>query len=375
MTGVNFRNLGHVEVEFDEGIPIIALRGNNESGKSSVIKLVGTVGGNLWRTKQNRYVKTGASGFAGLLQLEDGTKVVRKRTKETNSYSCVLSCGTRRDANKLENEIPDFIAAVMGFARDRETKASLQVRTYEDPLLFVTTTDGENYKIINNAISNLEVRDASIAAKADATKLGGVAEVKRNAVNVYQKQAEEVKLFNTENMEVLLGALKRADEMSDLFNEALEAKVVVDSFNENTAAKLAEIEGLDVELITLFTEAVQSLNEVRAIKTADVNALETLDIQVLTDFTEAVEFLNEARGYKARAVPDEVRDIDVTVITDFMEIIELKKQIAELTASINKKQEGIDKVDALLKASGANVVACDKCGNDVVFMATVGTGA
>src|SRR5690606_18553076 len=156
--------------------PIVALVGTNESGKSSIIKAFGAAAGNLWRTRQNQNIRSGTDGFAVLVELEDGTKVLRKKSSNINGYTLVTGDGQRRDATKIDVEIPDFIQAVMGLFRDPETKECLQFRTCDDPLLFVQTTDGQNYKAVHNAINNFEVREATNKAKADASNLATQAE-------------------------------------------------------------------------------------------------------------------------------------------------------------------------------------------------------
>ena len=85
---VNFRSIGSIDIDMSSS-PIVALVGTNESGKSSIIKAFGAAAGNLWRTRQNQNVRSGTDGFAVLVELEDGTKVLRKKSSNINGYTLV----------------------------------------------------------------------------------------------------------------------------------------------------------------------------------------------------------------------------------------------------------------------------------------------
>lgn len=294
-TAVNFRSIGKIEIDMSDS-PIVVLSGTNESGKSSVIKALGATLGNLWRTKQNHYIRTGTEGFAGLLELDDDTKVLRKKSDSINSYTLATANGQRRVANKIDVEVPDFIEAVMGLFRDPETRECLQVRTCEDPLLFVDTTDGQNYKAMHNAINNLDVREATNKAKSDVSRLGEEANAARSEVAVYKKQLAELPLLDIDYLKVVLAALERAVGISAKFDEALKHAELVASLDvDGVSEKLQKCNTVDAEAVRLYNEAMRHLTTVKIASNEQIHQCKTVNADALRLFTEALRHQEAVR--------------------------------------------------------------------------------
>ena len=368
---VNFRSLGNVEIDMADS-PIVALTGTNESGKSSIIKAFGAAAGNLWRTKQNQNVRTGTDGFAVLVELEDGTKVLRKKSSSINGYTLVTADGQRRDATKIDVEIPDYIEAVMGVFRDPETRECLQVRTCDDPLLFVNTTDGQNYKAIHNAINNLDVREATVKAKADATSLLAQANKKRDEVEVYKKQLAELPLLDTDYLKVVLSALERASQISAIFDEARKNAELLEVLDgDGDAKKLKKCKTVDPEPLRLFTDALRHLNTAKEAKERSYDGVETVDATPLSIFERGLKYASELNVLRTYDVPDTVLSVNVEVLPLFEKAKSYVKTIDETTQSIDKLTAGIDTVTNALKASGMQVVICDNCGHDMAVPVTM----
>lgn len=401
---VNFRSIGSIDIDMSSS-PIVALVGTNESGKSSIIKAFGAAAGNLWRTRQNQNVRSGTDGFAVLVELEDGTKVLRKKSSNINGYTLVTGDGQRRDATKIDVEIPDFIQVVMGLFRDPETKECLQFRTCDDPLLFVQTTDGQNYKAVHNAINNFEVREATNKAKADASNLAAQAEKKRAEIEVYKKQLAELPLLDTDYLKVVLSALERASGVSVLFDEALKNLKLVESLDGDGAAKkLKKCKTVDAEAVRLFTDAMRHLNTVKEAKERSYDNVDTVDASVLPLFEKARKYASELKVLDGYTVPDTVLSVNggvlplferglkyvrelkalgtyavpdtvVAINADALALFEKAKayasNVSELTDSIDKLMSGIETVTNVLKASGMQVVVCDNCGHEMAVPLTV----
>ncbi len=386
---VNVRSIGAAQIEFTK--PIIALTGTNESGKSSFIRAIGMVAGNLWRTKQGQYIRTGQEGLAVLLELEDGTKILRKKAAEVNAYTLVMPDGSRRDANKIATDIPDFVTAVMGMSRDPETGESLQVRTYDDPLLFVGTTDGQNYKVLHNAINNLDVREATNKAKADAARLAGEASEKRKEAELYNRQLSEIPLLDTVYLETVLSATERAAMISEKFDAALKALKDTQDYVDNTqqlvtvnptifrllteAKRHLDVlkadsvitdgaETVDIRVLSRFIQAKQHLMTVRDCNTVDVPAeVKPIPGRVLSLFSQARQHQKTIRDCDATDVPSEVKTVSVEALSLFERAIQCAKEAREAGEMVAKLTDYIDRVSAAIKASGVRVVRCDQCGN------------
>ncbi len=393
---VNFRSIGSIEIDMTDS-PIVALTGTNEGGKSSIIYAFGAAAGNLRRTKHNQYIRTGTDGWASLIELENATKVLRKKSSSLNGYTLVTADGQRRDATKIDVEVPDYIEAVMGLFRDPETKECLQVRTCDDPLLFVNTTDGQNYKAMHNAINNLDVREASVKAKADASALLAEAEKKRSEVDIYKKQLAELPLLDTDYLKIVLSALERASEISAKFDSARKSAELVASLDGvGDAKKLKKCKTVDAEAVRLFTDALRHLDIVRT-NTAEVEQCETISVEVVNGFADAMRYLKtmreadavcydnvdvvdvtpiavferglkfiaDVKASRAYEVPDTVTTITAEALPLFEKALGFIETIKETTASIEKLTAGIKTVSTALKASGMRVISCENCGHDI----------
>ena len=157
----NFRNLGDVTLDFTDS-PIISLIGEIESGKTSVVKSFGVFAAHQSPKYQKYYIRTGTPGFGVAIELEDGTLVTRIKTDTANRYTVSKGDTVIWQAQKLESTVPKAVQDVMGLLEERETKELLQIRTYEDQLLFVITSASTNYKVMYEA---LKVKNISNAVK------------------------------------------------------------------------------------------------------------------------------------------------------------------------------------------------------------------
>lgn len=364
---VNFRSLGSVEIDLTDS-PIVALTGTNEGGKSSIIRAFGAAASNMWRTKQNQYIRTGTDGFAVLLELEDGTKVLRKKSSSLNSFTLVRPDGQRIDATKIDVEVPDYIEAVMGMFRDPETRENLQVRTCDDPLIFVNTTDGQNYKAVHNAINNLDVREATIKAKSDASGLLEKANKKRDEVDVYKKQLLELPLLDTDYLRVVLSALERGKRISAQFDEAKRNVTLLDNLDgEGDAKKLKKCKIVDAEAMRVYTDAMRHLAVAREADAVCYDEVGVVDTAPIPLFERGLKYKADVKASSISEIPNTVLAISTEVLPLFEKARNHKSVIAEASESYAKLVDGIKKVTEAIKTSGIRVVSCDKCGNDIAI--------
>jgi hypothetical protein len=356
---INARSIGTVEVDFE--VPIVALTGTNEAGKSSFIRAFGAAAGNLNRTKQNQYVRTGQTAFGVLVELEGGTKVIRKKGENVNDYTLILPDGTRRDATKVAATMPDYVDAVMGFFRDAETGESLQVRTCGDPLLFVDTTDGQNYKALHNAINNLDIREATIKAKADAARLSDEAAKKRDEVEIYGRQLSACVQIDVEYLKVILSATERAASASTLFDaarQAMRTASVLDGYDA-----LSGCETVDDGVCRDFMEAMRHLETFRSVSVTAIDGAGTVDAQALSLFERGRSLISATK----------VCGCDVT--TDLVLVSDRSKTLfdkaIQAVCAARDASERFAKMEAVIAAAVERLksftvtVVCPECGADV----------
>ena len=179
----NFRNLGEVGFEFDT--PIVTLVGDNEAGKTSVVKTFAVLGANGYATEQKDYIRDNTKGFQIDCELDNGTSIRRVKTASENAFEILGADGEVYAADKIDRGYgtPVELERVMGMMVEPETKELLQIRTYEDNLLFVLTKSSENYKVMYNA---LKVGNLTRAIAVGNQQANGY----RNAIDEYSVKAE-----------------------------------------------------------------------------------------------------------------------------------------------------------------------------------------
>ena len=96
----NFRNLGEVEIDFTES-PIVCLLGENEAGKTSVIKAFSVCALHSTPRDQKDYIRDGTQMFGVKIELQDGSSVTRLKTATVNKYVVEKADGTKWETNKI----------------------------------------------------------------------------------------------------------------------------------------------------------------------------------------------------------------------------------------------------------------------------------
>ena len=82
----NFRNIGEATIDFDES-PIVCLIGENEAGKTSVVKAFAVAALHAYPRDQKDFIRDGTNGFGVCLELKDGSKITRIKTSTLNKYT------------------------------------------------------------------------------------------------------------------------------------------------------------------------------------------------------------------------------------------------------------------------------------------------
>ena len=76
----DFRCIGDITIDFTKS-PIVSLIGDNESGKTSVVKSFSTLGCNADARNQKEFIRDNTRGFGIVWELEDGTLIKRIKTE------------------------------------------------------------------------------------------------------------------------------------------------------------------------------------------------------------------------------------------------------------------------------------------------------
>lgn len=415
----DFRNIGEVKVNFDES-PIVSLIGENEAGKTSVVKAFSVCALHSTPKDQKDYIRDGTNGFGVEIELEDGTVITRIKTTTGNRYRVKNPDGTVYDTTKIDSSsAPVEVQRVMGMIEEPETKEYLQVRTYEDQLLFVVTPASTNYKVMYDALKVDQITRAIKSGSKEVNELKHVIDANENGIQTLTNSLKAVKVYDITSLlnikarlESELAVINSLEEAARLVDRIKRAEAELGAIAEIDKAGLQDISELEavqisdsLSLLTKLTRLNKLLSTYSLADTA-----ENIDIPVyqsiIDTYIKKVEldraiFANESMVRIGEA--EEVNEVELITMTS---IAELRDKLSSLTSQLRRidtagaelieqsdfntvtmlesvnagftrlwqletayKQcdDYCSQVQSYLKSLGAAVETCPNCGEDIVI--------
>lgn len=416
----NFRNLGDVELDFSQS-PIIALVGENEAGKTSVIKAFATCALHANPRDQKDYIRDGTKMFGVSIELENGQRITRiKEANGINSYQITDCQGNLIwNTNKLAEGLPEEVQKLIGLIAEPETNEFLHIRTYEDKLLFVVTPNSTNYKVMYNALKVEQLTKAIKLGSGEVNTLKSAISSNDASILTLQGQLKSITVVDTEPLVnvkdrlveqiAMLDKLERAKVLLDRVNQceiqlgalALIDKFKLESINEVTANKLVSVS----RLLSRNNETVNLLNRI-----TDINNLEEIDYNIinklynilskkeeldskiaeagalvqLTSISEISEVtvvqLNKVVNLmdKLNKLTEQSKAIDVSSCSEIeqhtIESLDKLQKIASFKEQVDTNNNQLQQINAYivqvqdyLKQCGVAVETCPNCGSDVII--------
>ena len=415
----DLRNIGEVKVNFDES-PIVSLIGENEAGKTSVVKAFSVCALHSTPKDQKDYIRDGTNGFGVEIELEDGTVITRIKTTTGNRYRVKNPDGTVYDTTKIDSSsAPVEVQRVMGMIEEPETKEYLQVRTYEDQLLFVVTPASTNYKVMYDALKVDQITRAIKSGSKEVNELKHVIDANENGIQTLTNSLKAVKVYDITSLlnikarlESELSVINSLEEAARLVDRIKRAEAELGAIAEIDKAGLQDISELEavqisdsLSLLTKLTRLNKLLSTYSLADTA-----ENIDIPVyqsiIDTYIKKVEldraiFANESMVRIGDA--EEVNEVELITMTS---IAELRDKLSSLTNQLRRidtagaelieqsdfntvtmlesvnagftrlwqletayKQcdDYCSQVQSYLKSLGAAVETCPNCGEDIVI--------
>lgn len=416
----NFRNLGDVELDFSQS-PIIALVGENEAGKTSVIKAFATCALHANPRDQKDYIRDGTKMFGVSIELENGQRITRiKEANGINSYQITDCQGNLIwNTNKLAEGLPEEVQKLIGLIAEPETNEFLHIRTYEDKLLFVVTPNSTNYKVMYNALKVEQLTKAIKLGSGEVNTLKSAISSNDASILTLQYQLKSITVVDTEPLVnvkdrlveqmAMLDKLERAKVLLDRVNQceiqlgalALIDKFKLESINEVIANKLVSVS----RLLSRNNETVNLLNRI-----TDINNLEEIDYNIinklynilskkeeldskiteagalvqLTSISEISEVtvvqLNKVVNLisKLNKLTEQSKAIDVSSCSEIeqhtIESLDKLQKIASFKEQVDTNNNQLQQINAYivqvqdyLKQCGVAVETCPNCGSDVII--------
>lgn len=416
----NFRNLGDVEISFKES-PIVTLVGENEAGKTSVIKAFATCALHANPRDQKDCIRDGTKMFGIAIELEDGTRVTRiKELTGINSYQ--ISDANKNvvwSTNKLAEGIPLEVQKLMGLIAEPETGEFLHVRTYEDKLLFVVTPNSTNYKVMYNALKVEQLTKAIKNGSNEANTLKNAINTNELSIQTLGIQLRGIKVVDTEplinvrdrlksqlNLLDKLESVKKLIDSSDKCEEQLGALALLDRFNlqpvsevlanklnnasrllnknNNSSILLSKLSGInniseiDTSILNRLNILYNKIDELN-VKIRDAGAL--VSVINLSEISESVAIHINRLGtlintvktdtYKLNKIDiadcEEIKQSSIDAINKLSKIPYMLDKIKTNSDELQKMNQYITQVQDYLKQCGVAVEACPNCGEAVIF--------
>ena len=419
----NFRNLGEVTIDFKDS-PIVSLIGENEQGKTSVVKAIAVCAMHATPRDQKDYIRDGTKGFGVAIELEDGTQVVRMKMATANSYRVTYPKGPDGnpikptwEAAKLSNDLPQAVQDVMGMIEEPETKEFLHIRTYEDQLLFVTTASSTNYKVMYNALKISQLVDAIKLGSKEANALKTSINQKEIQAETLDTQAKSLKIYDLEPLQNIRDRLKNEVAQLNKLDRALELKkkMGVQTREVGELSKLSSIPEISITLVMSLDKAYRVLDNLKeldrmyrtysladtleeidlnsyyniynahvryeSLKNSEeqsrnyiaVNSLSEININEVSNLQRAIALqrkikadMNKLQTLDISSAAD-VQDSDLTVYSrtyKALGLIQRNKQLEDAKVQIDNYCDAVIK---WMKDIGVATETCPKCGETIVI--------
>lgn len=348
----NFRNLGEVTIDFKDS-PIVSLIGENEQGKTSVVKAIAVCAMHATPRDQKDYIRDGTKGFGVAIELEDGTQVVRMKMATANSYRVTYPKGPDGnpikptwEAAKLSNDLPQAVQDVMGMIEEPETKEFLHIRTYEDQLLFVTTASSTNYKVMYNALKISQLVDAIKLGSKEANALKTSINQKEIQAETLDTQAKSLKIYDLEPLQNIRDRLKNEVAQLNKLDRALELKkkIEVQTREVGELSKLSSIPEISITLVMSLDKAYRVLDNLKELGSmygtySLADSLEEIDLNSYYNIYNAhvrYESLKNSEEQSRNYIAvNSLSEINVNEVSNLQRAIALSKKIE---ADMNKLQ-------------------------------------
>lgn len=286
----NFRNLGDIELSFEKS-PIITLVGENEAGKTSVVKAFATCALHANPREQKDYIRDGTKMFGVSTEFNDGTRVTRiKEADGINSYQITDENGNLVfSTNKLSEGLPVQVQNIMGLIAEPETNEFLHVRTYEDKLLFVVTPYSTNYKVMYNALKVEQLTKAIKIGSAEVNELKSSISSNEASIDTLLTQARAITIYDTEPLINVRNSLKEQMAVLDRIEKVKNLVETVDKCEEQMGAialidkfKLETIDEVKTSKLNSVSRLLNSISETNKLLSnmEDIDNLSEIDVSV-----------------------------------------------------------------------------------------------
>lgn len=272
----NFQSIVDITINFD-GKGVYHFNGLNNIGKSALIKAIKSLLQNVSNVKYSKYLRDDCDTFIVEGWFEDGNYI--KLSRGATDYYAWNIDGVKGRLDKTKGKVPLEVEKYLNLYTDNEkSKESLNIRLPRNRLLFVDTSAGDNYFLLQKALGT---EDFLLAMKLGTSKKN---EIKKEIklANKYLKQAEDEVTVVKEDLDVYIDLMESIDKLQSTIDVEydnycdIEDMLVMHRNLAKTQQELKEIESqLKVKELKELTKEYATYDKLKQTYKAFRQALET----------------------------------------------------------------------------------------------------
>lgn len=249
----NFQSIRDLEIELD-GDGLYWIRGKNNIGKSNLLRAMSVVFTNVANNSYKPYIRDNSNTFKVKVWFEDDW--VELSRGAVDYYEWFID-GEMYRVDKTSGRVPEELEEYFNLYYEAEkTKRYLNITSSDDPLLFVSTTGGDNDRLLQIALGTEVVMGAS--KKAEQLKRQATAEQK--TINTLLEEQEEQ----------LTELQSRHDTLSDQIEQLDRLETVLDN-EYHISSILREQQELMTDYALLGSKLMELVEDEQLYKAADLD--------------------------------------------------------------------------------------------------------
>jgi hypothetical protein len=349
--------------EFDEK-NILCLCGYNSSGKSALVRAIDVIFYDGRKSEQKDYVRHGCDKFCITMTFDDGVEIKRYKYSTGNTLWELSRNGELLYTNKngayiiSVQDVPEPVKKYLGVLEETETGEKLNVRRVTDKMFLISTTGGENYKILSAVLQADILSTASGLLTDDKNKTQNEVFSSANTLRVLRRELEKVDVIPDEILDVLkengriyASNYESVAKLSSIINKKsiLDDSVVYD-----------EVSVVDIMQLDVISKIDNLYKNTLAVIPAECNLIES---EMLNDISRIAHFYEVYRNESANITPD-VSEINLEMYSDLMNICNLYNNLYTLSAENSNASKELNDVqnELNLLAKESDFKICDNCG-------------
>jgi hypothetical protein len=358
------QSIKEVDVEFNEQ-GLHWLRGGNDVGKSALQRAIIALLTNVSNMKYKDYIRdncnyfTVCGYFGGVGEFDSNTDYVKLSRGSQDYYEWRIA-GVYGREDKTNGKVPLTLQTYFGLYYEAEkTKRYLNITTSTDQLLFVETTGGDNYFLLQKALGTENISEALKVAQGKKKEANNL--IKFNQ-NYYDKEAEELEVHRQKLVDISdsLEYLERFEKVLETEKAELDfLREMIDSTNtyvplalqvrsERLLLKELETEDVSEEIddLSIIDETLKFYKELLSLE-QQASVLTTLTMEELEDLElllgqleliESVKLLNkDVEDLERKLNSYDVYDEGIFLeVEDDLELLTLMSNCQEVNTKVNE---------------------------------------